>query len=225
MKDEQSHILLYIPILYLLYKCGILSHICELISPYLVIILIASRGPGLLLIYYGRGEVRMVRKVIKFLDLHFEEYLMAGLMITLTLVMLFQIVMRYIFNSSMSWPEELCRYCFVYITFLTMGYCIQRNSMLRLDIIKEILPRRAWGILQAFVKSVSLLFFFCMMIASFDLLESVQKTSRVTPALGIPYVFIYLSTVIGFALGLLRSVQSIIGSVSLFLAKRKEAHL
>lgn len=150
---------------------------------------------------------------------------MAGLMITLTLVMLFQIVMRYAFNNSMSWPEELCRYCFVFITFLTMGYCVQRNSMLKLDIIKEILPQKVWGALQAFVQSISLVFFFCMMIASFDVLEAVQKTSRITPALGIPYACIYVSTILGFTLGFIRSVQSIISQITLFLSKRKEAHL
>ena len=70
--------------------------------------------------------------------------------------------------------------------------------MLRLDILKELLPSKIWTVLQAIVRIVSLIFFLCMFVNSLDLLASMQKTSRVSAALGIPYTFIYLSTVLGF---------------------------
>ena len=69
-----------------------------------------------------KGE-DVMKRILKFLDSHLEEYLIAILLILLTVIMLLQIVMRYVFSHSLSWPEELCRYCFVYITFLTLGYC------------------------------------------------------------------------------------------------------
>ena len=99
-----------------------------------------------------------MKQVLKFLDKHLEEYLIAILLIALTLIMLLQIVMRYVFNNSLSWPEELSRYCFVYITFLTLGYCVRNDSMLRLDILKELLPSKIWTVLQAIVRIVSLIF-------------------------------------------------------------------
>ena len=70
--------------------------------------------------------------------------------------------------------------------------------MLKLDIIQEILPKKVWSVLQAIVHLVSLAFFLCMLVYSFDLLASMQKTNRVSAALGIPYTYIYLSTVVGF---------------------------
>lgn len=164
-----------------------------------------------------------VKQVLKFLDKHLEEYLIAILLIALTLIMLLQIVMRYVFNNSLSWPEELSRYCFVYITFLTLGYCVRNDSMLRLDILKELLPSKIWTVLQVIVRIVSLIFFLCMFVNSLDLLASMQKTSRVSAALGIPYTFIYLSTVLGFGLAVIRGIQMIVEPVIAYFKKKGEA--
>ena len=61
----------------------------------------------------------MFKKFLRALNQHLEEYLIALFLIAITFVMLLQIVMRYVFQHSLSWPEEFSRYCFVYITFLT----------------------------------------------------------------------------------------------------------
>ena len=124
-----------------------------------------------------------VKQVLKFLDKHLEEYLIAILLIALTLIMLLQIVMRYVFNNSLSWPEELSRYCFVYITFLTLGYCVRNDSMLRLDILKELLPSKIWTVLQAIVRIVSLIFFLCMFVNSLDLLLRCRRHHESVPHL------------------------------------------
>ena len=151
-----------------------------------------------------------MKRFIKFLDSHLEEYLMAILLVVLTSVMFLQIVMRFVFDHAFSWPEELSRYCFVYITFLTLGFCTRRNSMLKLDILETILPKPVWTILQIIVRVVTFVFFLYMFRNSLDLLATVMKTSRTSTALKIPYTYIYLSTVIGFGLGLIRSVQMLI---------------
>lgn len=154
-----------------------------------------------------------MQKIIKHLDEHLEEYLLAFLLVILTSVMFLQIIMRYIFRHPFSWPEELCRYCFVYFTFLTFSYCVKNDSMLRLDIIRELLPKKLWSVLQLFVQVVSLVFFVIMFINSLSLIASIQKTARVSPALGIPYTYIYLSTVISFALAVARCVQILLRPV------------
>ena len=151
-----------------------------------------------------------MKRVLQFLDDHLEEYLMAVLLVVLTLVTLLQIVMRYVFNHALSWPEELCRYCFVYITFFTLGFCIRRNSMLRLDIVRSVLPARIWNILQYFVSVVSLIFFGWMFWQSLSLQKAMMRTSRTSAALGIPYTYIYLATVLGFGLAVIRSIQALI---------------
>ena len=48
-------------------------------------------------------------KAVKWLDKHLEEVILVLLLSLIVLVMLYQIVMRYVFNDSLTWSEEFCR--------------------------------------------------------------------------------------------------------------------
>lgn len=159
----------------------------------------------------------MIKKAIKQLDKHFEEYFMAILLILMTLVMLIQVVMRYVFNSALSWPEEFCRYCFIYMTFLTIGFCVSRQSMLRLDLIIKVIPKKVGDILEFIIWIMCLVFFIYMFIYSIKLVNLTITSSRTSPTMGIPYYIIYLSTILGFGLGIIRNTQFLYK----FIYKRK----
>lgn len=152
----------------------------------------------------------MMKRILKQLDDHTEEYLIGILLVAMTLVMFLQIVMRYVFNAALSWPEEFCRYAFVYITFLTIGYCVQRNSMLRLDLVIQALPKVAARILEFLIWVCCLAFFAYMLVYSVELIKLTRESARVSPAMGIPYYLLYASTAIGFGLGVIRNVQYLI---------------
>lgn len=152
----------------------------------------------------------MFKGVIKQIDDHMEEYLMAIFLIIMTVVMLIQVIMRYVFNAAFSWPEEFCRYCFIYITFLTVGYSIQRQSMLRLNIIVKAIPKKIGDVMEFLIWTSCLVFFSYMLINSVELVSIIKGTERTTPTMGIPYYIIYTSTIIGFGLGIIRNVQFLI---------------
>lgn len=52
-------------------------------------------------------------KVIKFLDRRLEEVILVLLLSCIVVIMLCQIVCRYVLNDSLSWSEEFCRYCYI----------------------------------------------------------------------------------------------------------------
>ena len=54
-----------------------------------------------------------------------EETILMVLLVAIAVVMMAQVVMRYCFRQSMPWPEEFCRFCFVYSGFISMGYCVR----------------------------------------------------------------------------------------------------
>ena len=56
-----------------------------------------------------KGGVQCTMKALKFLDKHFEEIIMVLSLSCIIVVMLLQIVRRYVFNYSLTWSEEFCR--------------------------------------------------------------------------------------------------------------------
>ncbi|OCW57371.1 hypothetical protein AWJ14_18085 [Hoeflea olei] len=64
-----------------------------------------------------------------------------ALMATLLSVMTAQVVMRYGFNSSLLWSEELCRYLLIWSAFLAMIFAYERGEIAALSILANSLPR------------------------------------------------------------------------------------
>ena len=153
----------------------------------------------------------MVRKILKRIDTYFEEFLLSSLLVVLTVAMLLQVMLRYLFNAALPWPEEFCRYCFVYFAFLTLGYCVKTDTLLRLDLLKRFLPATVWTILNLFIQICCLVFYLYFFTYSTDLVMMVKNPSRTSPAMGIPFFYIYVSAVIGFGLAAIRAGQSLWG--------------
>ena len=67
--------------------------------------------------------------------------LLVMLMATLLTVMTAQVIMRYGFNSSLLWSEELCRYLLIWSSFLAMIFAYERGEIAALSILANALPR------------------------------------------------------------------------------------
>ena len=57
-------------------------------------------------------------------------------------IMLVQIIARYVFNSSLIWAEELCRYILVWQTFLLIGIAYHQGELAILDMLTGHVSRR-----------------------------------------------------------------------------------
>ncbi len=67
-------------------------------------------------------------KVLKWLDEHLEEALLVVFLVVMCLLTGFQVFMRKVLNSSLTWSEELNRFCYIWSGFLSIGYCIKKGS-------------------------------------------------------------------------------------------------
>lgn len=148
-------------------------------------------------------------KVIKWLDEHFEEYLLVFLLMLISCIMMLQIVMRYAFNSSLSWPEEFTRYCFVWSAFLGISYSVKKGIMLRIDAVLNFMPNKVKSIVEILVQLVVLAFFGYLLINSTDVVKKIYASGQTSPAMGIPMYYVYVCTVVGFTLTVIRVIQSI----------------
>lgn len=52
-------------------------------------------------------------KVIKWLDEHFEETFLVFFLVLISCITMLQIIARTFF-AALSWPEEFCRYCWIW---------------------------------------------------------------------------------------------------------------
>jgi TRAP-type C4-dicarboxylate transport system permease small subunit len=149
-------------------------------------------------------------KLLKWLDEHLEEWLLVFLLAAVCITLMIQIVMRYVFNASLSWSEEFARYCFVWSTFLSVSYSIKKASMLRVDILVQYLPKAARKIIDILMELIVLAFFAFLLYHSFAVVRRIAASGQTSPALGLPMVTVYAALIVGFALACIRGIQKLV---------------
>ena len=73
-------------------------------------------------------------KFARFYDEIEAKVLVASLAFTVAIIF-FQIIMRSVFNSSLSWSEELARYVFIWQIWLGMSVGLRDNKHIRVELI------------------------------------------------------------------------------------------
>jgi len=86
---------------------------------------------------------------MKILD-HLEEWIISLMLLAMTALTFTQVVMRYVFNSGLSWALELTTVFFAVMIFVGISYGVRVGSHIGVDALVKMLgpqPRRAISIL------------------------------------------------------------------------------
>jgi TRAP-type C4-dicarboxylate transport system permease small subunit len=141
---------------------------------------------------------------------YFLKYLLGVLLIITLIILSVQIISRFIFNSPLTWSEELSRYLMVWITFVGAGLAIRYQKLIRLEFLFVLIsftPKVEKGI-RAVASLITIVFCFIVLRYSVQILEivHVQKSA----ALQIPMSIPYLAISIGFLIMALNTLVSLL---------------
>ena len=137
-----------------------------------------------------------------------EEILMGIFLVGISCIILLQIVMR-LMRMSLSWPEELARYLYVWSVFLSLACTIRARIILRVDVLINFFPDKLKKGLEVLLQSINVVFFTILFYHSLNVVTVVRTSNQTSPALEIPMYLVYIIVPAGFALATLRSFQQI----------------
>lgn len=152
-------------------------------------------------------------KSLKWLDENLEKVILGVLLTLMILIMGVQVVARYAFNSSLTWSEELTRYLFVWSAFLSLPYTIRTNIALKIDHLFTVIPAGVKKALYAMGYLLMFVFFIFMFKNAIGVVQSSMNSGQKSPALGLPMYLIQLSSLVGFGLAIIRTLQALIITV------------
>lgn len=84
----------------------------------------------------------MLRTLSRALDRVEATAMVAGLVLATGLIGT-QVVLRYGFNESITWAEELTRYAVVWMAFIGAGMGVRRNAHIRVEVVQAMLGPQA----------------------------------------------------------------------------------
>lgn len=87
-----------------------------------------------------------------------SKFLLGCIVGTMCLAILLQVTLRYVFNTGLSWPEELTVFMMAWMTFLGSAVAIKQSEHIQLDLFVNKLPFKARSIVFFLNKIAMLLF-------------------------------------------------------------------
>ncbi|WP_304507887.1 TRAP transporter small permease [Anaerotignum sp.] len=147
---------------------------------------------------------------LKWLDKEFELAVCSILMVAMTLLIFIQVIMRYVFGSSLVWSEEMARYLFIWLIYLGISYGARVMKHIKIEAALGLFPKK----LRPFVIILGdvLFFVFSVIIVylAYGVVMQQIKLNQKSPAMQIPMWFMYSAPMIGFALTAIRQIQVIV---------------
>jgi TRAP-type C4-dicarboxylate transport system permease small subunit len=118
---------------------------------------------------------------------------------------------RYVLGYSFGFSEEIAYLGFTYAVFFGICIVYKKKAMVAIDILVDHLPARVQAIVEIAVYGLLSLINAVMLYYSVKL--SISAYSKLTSYLNMPYTYMDLAAVFGFALLTFYSVKFLIGSI------------
>jgi C4-dicarboxylate transporter DctQ subunit len=135
----------------------------------------------------------MFGKILKFLDrvlTFFEEWSLFISVLVALIALFCNVVLRYGFNYSLAWSEELVREVIIYTTFIGCSAAVKNRTMIKIDASVQLLPSLKMP-LTYFSNFVVMIFSLMMMYYGSLMVELQQRTHQKTIIMEIPLVILY----------------------------------
>ena len=84
----------------------------------------------------------MKNKLVSAFD-RLEDFILVTMFSGMVAVIFYQVIMRYVFNNSSFWSEELGKFLFVWISWLGISIGMRRAEHIRITLIVDRMPFRA----------------------------------------------------------------------------------
>lgn len=153
-------------------------------------------------------------RMLDTLNRNAERWALLVFYVMLVVTMFVEVLRRELLAYSSIWGEEIVRYSFIYLAWIGAAAAVRERGHIRIDVILHYVGPRAKALFYIFG---DLVMFAVAIVAFYWSLETVlvsAKFGSVTHGLRISQVWFLSAVPIGFALVILRLVQSFLRDIN-----------
>ena len=144
--------------------------------------------------------------ILNWLD-KFESAIASIALWALIIVCFLQVVMRYIFHSALSWPEEVMRYFLICLVFIGVSSVMKINGHLKVEIITLLLPKKAVLILNMITSLIVIAFLLYTIWIGVEMTILVKEIEQSAQSFEFPLWISWLPIPIGLSLSIIQLVR------------------
>ncbi len=138
----------------------------------------------------------MLQKIIK--------YAVAILLVGMVITVFSNVVSRYFLKAAIAWSEEVSRFMFIWVVFLSAFLAYVNDEHLGLDILSKKLPEKIGQVVAILCDIIVIYALYLITYGGQDL--AVQSWTWLSPATSFSYGIVYLVVPIGAGLMILQTL-------------------
>lgn len=151
--------------------------------------------------------------IFKSLDKNAERWALLIFYVMLVITMAIEVLRREIFAYSSIWGEEIVRYSFIYLAWIGAAVAVKDRAHIRIDVLMHYLGPRAKALLYIFGDLVMFVVAVIALYWSYEAVHVSAKFGSVSHGLRVSMVWFLAAVPIGFALMIVRLIQSFLRDV------------
>ena len=122
----------------------------------------------------------------------FEEMVLVSSLVLNVMIVFMQVIMRYFFNTSITWSEELSRYIFIWQVWLGSSIAFVDNQHIRVDLIFSIFKsENSQKVLHLINNIIWFSFNVFLVYVGVKLLGSMNARNALSSGMRLPLVYVY----------------------------------
>lgn len=145
-------------------------------------------------------------KIVKGIDKivnGFLGWVVVVILSVMSVVVFAQVVFR-IVHASIPWSEELSQYLLIWSTFLGAALCVRKGSLVGLEILFMILPKKTFTVIRILINVLVTVFLLFLIVVGFRTV--IQVWAQITPVLKLPMGLIYAAIPVGALFMLINTI-------------------
>lgn len=130
-----------------------------------------------------------IGKIMNLLN-HLESFLSFMFLVALFGVVCMGVFYRYVLNTPLLWNDELSRFIFIFMVMFGAAEAVRTKSHIAINFIVSSLPKKYREIIELLI--YFLIIFFLVNLIYWGILFSIRLRLMGTPAMRIPWIYVYL---------------------------------
>jgi C4-dicarboxylate transporter DctQ subunit len=122
----------------------------------------------------------------------------------------YNVVARYIFESSLTWAGELTIYLFLWSAFFGAAYCFKKDAHISINLLLDKVPPKVAKVLMILSHSITIVFLLAVSWYGYEYILLVVELEERSIDLDIPMWIPYLVIPLSFAFGAWRVGEKLI---------------
>ncbi|NLY45569.1 MAG: TRAP transporter small permease [Tissierella sp.] len=153
-----------------------------------------------------------MKKFLKILDVT-EDVIASSLLIITSFLVFFQAILRYQFNYSISWSEEVARMMIAWFIFIGSSIAVRENAHVNMDALSSILRGKIKIFISIIVEIINIVFCIMIIFAGINMIKNAINLGSMATSIKIPLYIPYASVPVGVSLMLIRYVMRFLDTV------------